>query len=329
MERAKSLISALHLLLVSEINIFIILDTAELFRFFLNDTEKCIRLASKDSDIVNQISKEDLILDETNSQNSILNQVLAGMNPSFDRKSFIISEHPLQEKFEQLFFNENFHFKPEIDGLFSNLQNPQIFTDQRLDLLQNMLDFFNLKDSSSVSIFSFIFDRAVFSYGISLNQDFFWSKVECCFRGNANRVNINQVGASKEFLPPHDGNDSIKEIIAKSERLTNAAHELTTSAFLYSPFDILAVIHRVLGEIRTFACEVSKSDDALAFDTIFGLFIMTLISSDLPNQEQVFKFALDFTPLEGLSASLEYARATVSAALMLCNSIMEKLNTNK
>lgn len=332
-QRVNELLQALHMSLVSDVNIVINIDIQELTRFLLSDSEKCIQLTNKDSAIVNQISKEDLLLydDEFSNQNAILNQILTGMNPSFDRKNLLIGENPLQEKFEQLFFHSNFHFRKEIDSLFEEdaLQSPQIFTELSIQLMQKMLNYYKFTDSANVSIFSFIYFRALFSYGIYLKPNFFLPDTKCEFRKYAKYINIEQTGASLQFLPHHDPNDSIKEIVMKNKKLSNAAIELTTTAFYPTPLDILSVIHKVLAEIRSFVCdECPSNDEALSFDTIFGLFIIVLVASDLPNQEQVFQYVLDFTPFEGLSGALEYARATVSAAALQCESILNTVKPN-
>lgn len=329
-QRVAELLQALHASLVSNVNIVINIDIQELIRYLLSDSEKCIRLTNKDSVIVNQISKEDLLLfdDQSSNQTAIMNQILTGMNPSFDRKNLLIGENPLQEKFEQLFFHSNFHFRKEIDSLFEEpaIKSPQIFTELSIHLMQKMLDFYKFTDSANISIFSFIYFRALFSYGISIKHDFFFPDIKCEFCNYVDFVEIEQTGALMKYIPHHEPNDSIKEIVMKNQKLVNAATELTTTAFYSTPFDILSVIHKVLAEIRNFVCdECPSSDDALSFDTIFGLFIIILVASDLPNQEQVFRFVLDFTPFEGLSGSLEYARATISAAAIQCETILNNV----
>ncbi|KAH0795132.1 hypothetical protein GPJ56_000975 [Histomonas meleagridis] len=328
MKRICDLVDVLHLALTSKIKIFIIIDLQKLFHSLLCDDEKCARISSKDSEIVNQISKEDIIISDVNSQKAILNQVLTGMSSVFDRKSLIVADHPIEEKFCQLIFSNNFHFRQEIDQLFSGFHSRHSFRDHCLSLMQQIINFFNLRDSVSVSTFSFIYFRTIFSHGISLNPDFFFEQTECAFHLKSDQIKIKQTGVLEEFLPQHEENESIKQIVAKNKVLMEASHDITSLGFMSNPLDVLAGVNNVPVKIREFVSAKAKSEDALSFDTVFGLFIVILVASDLPNQEEVFKFAIDFTPEEGLSVPLEYAKATVVAAIMQCNTILENLKNH-
>lgn len=325
LKRTEELLSMLEIEQKIVCAMLIVCDEEALFRFLLSDSIKSIAIAEADSSIVSYISTDDLILTDENSQANVLLHIITGMKPNYDRRAFFLFDHPLQEKFNQLFYHPDFHFRNDIDALFSDeiMSSPAIFTNSTVQLMQEMTRFYNLTDSTEASIFSLIYFRAVYDFAVSYKPTFFFPEVECKFHLYSDRITVQHTGASPTFLPKHELGDSLKDVVAKSDKITRASHELTALAFHITPLDLLATIHTALSELRKFACEGSSNDDAQSFDTIFGLFLVALVASDLPNQEQIFRFILDFAPPDGLSGPLEYARATVSAASLQCQSILD------
>lgn len=309
----------------------IVFDEEALFRYLLTDSDKSISIAEADSIIVSQISADDLILTDVNSQANVLLHIITGMKPNYDRRALFLFDHPLQEKFDQLFYHSDFKFHEDIERLFTeeNMTSPDIFTNSTVHLMQQMSQFFKLTESTEISIFSLIYFRAVYNYAISFKPSFFFPEIECKFNLLSDQITIQHTGASPAFLPAHAPNESLREVVAKSEKLTRASRQLTSLAFHITPLDLLAVVHTALTELRLFVCEGPDNDDAQSFDTIFGLFLVVLVASDLPNQEQIFRFILDFAPPDGLSGPFEYARATVSAASVQCQAILDELTKDE
>ena len=331
LNRTDSLLAALEIEKTVINAMIIVFDEEALFRFLLTDSDKSISIAEADSLIVSQISADDLILIDVNSQANVLLHIITGMKPNYDRRALFLFDHPLQEKFDQLFYHSDFQFHDDIEKLFTeeNMSSPDIFTTTTVHLMQQMTQFYRLTDSTEVSIFSLIYFRAVYNFAMAYKPTFFFPEMECKFHLLSDQITVQHTGASPTFLPKHNPNDSLREIVAKSEKLTRASQELTSLAFHITPLDLLATIHTSLTELRMFVCEGPDNDDAQSFDTIFGLFLVVLVASDLPNQEQIFRFILDFAPPDGLSGPFEYARATVSAASVQCQSILEEITKEK
>ncbi|KAK8865085.1 hypothetical protein M9Y10_010617 [Tritrichomonas musculus] len=304
-KRTDSLLEALAVEQKITNAMLIVFDEEALFRYLLTDSDKSISIAEADSIIVSQISADDLILTDVNSQANVLLHIITGMKPNYDRRALFLFDHPFQEKFDQLFYHSDFKFHDDIERLFTeeNMSSPDVFTNSTVLLMQQMSQFFKLTESTEISIFSLIYFRAVYNYAMSFKPSFFFPEIECKFN----------------LL------ESLREIVAKSEKLTRASRQLTSLAFHITPLDLLAAVHTALTELRLFVCEGPDNDDAQSFDTIFGLFLVVLVASDLPNQEQIFRFILDFAPPDGLSGPFEYARATVSAASVQCQAILDEL----
>ncbi|OHT07668.1 hypothetical protein TRFO_24085 [Tritrichomonas foetus] len=331
-KKIEDLVQALNTEKTIESAMIIVLDLESLFRYLLADSDKSCSIAEADSVVVSQISADDLILsDDVNTQINVLLHIITGMKPNYDRRALFLYDHPLQEKFDQLFYHSDFQFRDQIDDLFSNetMSSSSVFTNATVRLMQFLTSYYKLTESTEVSIFSLIYFRAVYNYAVSVNPKFFFPDTECKFHLYSDQLTIQQTGASPTFLPKHESGENLREIVAKSEKLTRAARQLTALSFHITPLDLLAAIHSALTDLRLFACEGPSNDDAQSFDTIFGLFLVVLAASDLPNQEQIFKFILEFAPPDGLSGPLEYARATVSAASLQCQSILEGILENE
>ena len=327
LNRVDNVINVLEEAMKIESAMIVLIDVESLFRFLLAESKKSAAISEIDSTIVSQISTDELLISDSLSQLNALIHIITGMKPQYDRKSLFLYEHPLQEKFDQLFFHQDYEFRNEVDQLFTDefMSSSKIFSVASVKLMQKLTNVYQLNDSTEVSIFSLIFFRAVYSHIANINMDFLFPKIECKFHLYADLLTVQHTGASPNFLPKHDEKESLKEIVAKSDKLEKASRILTGLSFHISPLDLLAEIHLALTELRMFVCETPANEDAQSFDTIFGLFLVVLISSDLPDLEQVFKFILDFSPTDGLTGPLEYARATVSAASLQCKSILQNV----
>ena len=307
----------------------IVVNTQLLFLHLLNDSKRSTQMAMKDFFIINCISSDEYtITNQVSSQRAHIHQVIFAMKPSFDRRTMNIGYHPLQDRFEQLIFSDSFIFREEIQHLISEtcMTDPHSFTSKVVDLLQKIIRVFQFNDSFDVSILSIIFFRAIFDEAYSVFPEFFSLEVAPKFRCVSPYITINMIGASLEYLPIHNEDDSIKTIVLKNKHLLQASGLITELAFYNTPLDVLGGIYSVLSEIRLYTSSLD-SDGALSqsFDCIFGLFLLVITASDIANIEEVLWFANEFSPSDGLSGPFEYSKATVAASLVQCSSIVKSL----
>ena len=300
-------------------------------------SEKTKRLLACDSYIINKISKECLYSDSAPNAQVSLSQILFNMRGQFDRSSMFIAEHHLQPKFEEIIFKSDFPFKNEIDNLFrkSEMVDEQLFTVNVIRTMQKIIKGMKITNTTDVSIFSIIFFRAIFDLSFVVNKNFFVRNYTPEFRLFSHKITVEMTGIPDEIMESDLFRDKksfdVYQIVQSNDSLKAAANTLTSLAFQNSPLDMLGTIHNVLSTIREFSSRIlfndKKNESAQSFDSIFGLFIVTLVGSDLPNVEEVFWFINTFSPCDGLSGQLEYARATASAVLMQTATIIKQVKS--
>jgi hypothetical protein len=296
-------------------------------------TDKTKRLLAHDSLIISKISKDCLFADSAPSVQASLLQILFNMRSSFDRGCMFICEHPLQHKFEEIIFKSDFPYKREIDFLFkvSEMKDEQQFTARVVKVMRTIIKGMQITNSTDVSVFSIVFFRAVFDLSYVVNKNFFRRKYEPEFRLLSDKITLEMTGLPDEVMEYYLSSDNkdltVRQIVQKNDSMMEAAKFLTSLSFLNSPLDMLSTIHNVLSMIRDFSNQIvlsdKKSDTVQSFDSIFGLFVVILVGSDLPNVEEIFWFINTFSPCDGLSGQLEYANATSSAVLMQTANIVK------
>jgi hypothetical protein len=284
--------------------------------FLLGDPPRVEALLARDSRAVEDISQNDLLLTDLESNRTILSTILYAMRLQYDRKTFFLPPHPLQAKFDQFLFHPNFVLSAEVAKLAAD------FDGQRALLMEQMIETFQLTDPIDLSVFSIVFFRSVFDFAYETRPEMFRQDTESRIRRHTTRYRPQDTGAALKFIPPHPDGATLADIVKTDQSMEDAAKELTAAAFCNSPLDVLWCIHLALTNVRKF---VAKTDPEMvqSLDTVFGLFLIVLLGCDLPNPEALFDMVETYAPVVGLSGPLEYARSTVSAASMQCKTILQ------
>ncbi|EAX87867.1 hypothetical protein TVAG_386280 [Trichomonas vaginalis G3] len=321
------LLSALKQVARKTRQVIIKINEQSIYWQLLNDDRKVIQLNSRDSDYISKITSLELSISDFSSQKSILRNIIFSMKAVFDRtKHCIIPENPYQERLNQLLFSNNFIFADQIRDIMNiSLQkDPHVFSDEIVQLIKNISEEFEITDENEQNIILWTTFRSIFNACIQSNPDYFFRNEEPHFRPKSESITIDQIAVKKEFLPPHEDGDSVRVIVSKSKKLTEAAEKINSSAYMTSPFDVMDRIYSALSDIKVYAFDASTEknrDDASTFDCVFGLFLLVLHSCDLPNVEEVFSFVQNFSPITALTSQLEYANMTISAALVQCKKL--------
>ena len=319
------LLNQLDFYLKSNNNQIININEEEFFFYLQSDPKKVISLLSKDSKIVNIISNDNFIDNNINNQLDFLNHYLIYIRSNFNNKIINLIFDSNQEIFEQLIFSPNFLLKNDLDFLFkNNFENSIKFTQKIVEILQNFINHFNIIDPIDVSIISLMFFRSIFDYYFIINKNFFKNHIISTFRNICNKITLSTIGIPLIFFPNSNDSSLVIDCIRKDNDLNNISNKLTSISFLNSPLDILSIIYSVLTDIRYFTSKFSNDYSLTqSFDTIFGLFLIVLIGSELINIEEIFWFTINFSPIEGLTGPLDYAKATITASIIQCNKIVE------
>lgn len=272
------------------------------------------KLLFKDSQLISDITTDTPIISDKASQIYLLRKLLFSVKQYYDRKFCYLMENPIQEKFEQLYFSDIFVFAEDVRHLLdtSNFQTPGSFTEQLEILKKKIIREFDAVEPMDDALIMFTIYRAIFCEAFSKNPDFFLIKPKSRFADIKEKLTLDDLAVDLSFLPDRPS-DNPREICAHSERLSNAVGYLNVSQLAIVPLDVFGSVYLALRELRAYAVEVKATDDAYTFDTIFGLFLLVLVGSDLVAVEEIFTFARDFAG--EMQGPLEYANATVAAAI--------------
>jgi len=306
------------------------IDENALFWELIADSENATKLLTKDSYIVQRISTNEMVFDSFEKQSSIMHQILFSLKAFYDRKTMFLADNPVQEKFDQLLFHPEFYMAQEIDELFDTLGKvlPSAFTNRCTSIIHRILADFSVTDQNETYIFSISFFRLVFGYGVSLNSDYFFPKNECSLRLRSHDIRLEHICNDTSALNLCSDSNVPRDLVKSNPTLQSASEDLFLLSTMVSPIDILMQTHIILSKIKMYIIESGDSktkEIACAFDTIFALFLLVLIASDIPNIEEVFTFVINFSPRIGLSGSLDYANATITAALKQCQIMLKNV----
>jgi hypothetical protein len=309
--------------ILSELNgarFIVKIDHERLFQYWTDDPPAVYALKLRDAAVVADISQSDLTLMTEDQNRQVLSQILFSMHLQYDRNMNFLAPHPMQTRFDQLVFHQNFICNREM----SELVQAGDFGRQVLKVMGAIVEKFKIKDSVDLSVFSIVFFRAIFDYAYDRRPELFRKGEESVIRRYYDQYRVRQTGADIKFVTNRDPEARMADVIAKDSFLAEAARELTAAALYNSPLDVLYCVHLALAQIRKGVAKIDQ-EAVQSFDTIFGLFLIVVLGSDVPDPEALFDLIEKFAPMNGLSGSLEYARSTVSAAALQCAAILETI----
>lgn len=311
------LVTKMQSMLVDSSKFEIQIDTEGFYKQCLSESPKCTQLIKLDCILVNQITQQETLAAINATESTIIHQILYGMTQYFDRNAMFIQYHPLQDTFDQTIFKPTFEFYIDVMELINpqNMTKESAFTNNIIHTMHKIIRKYQIFDAIETAIFSIIFFRSIYNRSVVYNEEFFTKHFPADFRSCASKATVEMIGAPPELVPK--GTD-VSKLVHQEDLLNQAGKLLTSLPYYTSPLDMLGCIHESLSLVRDYATAHSenKKEDVHSFDSIFGLFMVTLVGCDLVNVEEVFWFINSFSPMDGLSGQLEYARATAAAVLM-------------
>ena len=141
----------------------------------------------------------------------------------------------------------------------------------------------------------------------------------------ASKIPCSHLAISDEFLPPHKPEDKMIDVFSKNDFYLMGSLHLQFAALLLNPIDAIYEIHEMMACNRRGA-EIIVNDPNVTvfpFETTFGLFIASILTTDLPNFDQVAQFIADFAPQGGMCPEFEYVSTTTRAAHEFCRCLVE------
>lgn len=292
-----------------------------------NMTSKYFGLLNYFKDFKNKYMKS-LSLPATESQiKEIMNTVLSFASQNTDNMNYLPLSN-IQQKFEQIIFCNVSPFLNEIDDILSSFmtKTKSEFSNNLMELFYHILQFYQISGSVKSSCCFIMVFRAMFSRAYTISPDFFYEKMD-------NFVDISnyfeKIPCSyldlPEFLIPKDKRCLlIKDFFSQNKYFRKGGLRLIFSTFYTNPIDPIFEIYKMLKNIEKGAKSIVTSNTSTSlfeFEINFGLYLGTLISSHIPNFEQLAKFVMSFAPKDSLSSELQFSLMTTSAVCSYCDTI--------
>ena len=247
-----------------------------------------------------------------------------------DKTSYYFRESSIQEKFDDIIFMKNCPLFEVVDNfltVFSDIPR-RSFTSKVSDIFYFLISIMNQELDPILSSCCFIFlIRSLFSHAYAINPDYFYPPFDCSkknyIKSIASEVPCSYFAISDEFLPPHKPDDKMIDVFSKNKFYLMGTFHLQFSAMVLNPIDAIYEIHEMM-ICNHRGAEIEINDPNVSvfpFETTFGLFIASILASDLPNFEQVAPFISDFAPQTGLCPEFEFVSTTIRAASAFCVSL--------
>ncbi|OHT17420.1 hypothetical protein TRFO_12376 [Tritrichomonas foetus] len=248
--------------------------------------------------------------------------ILSHTSLQVDKTSYYFNETSLQEKFENIIFDQDFLLKSEIENVIINFTSKSRtqFTQDIISLFIKFLQFLTGIDPVESSCCFIFLIRAMFSKAYSICPFFFYPPIDnSSLRSIDNirpKVPCNFFSIPEEALPAHKPEDSIVAVMKNNQFYQRGAMHLEFAAMLLNPIDAIYEIHEMMicNHRGVSICSKEKNLPVFPFETTFGLYIASALLSNLPNFEQLAKFVIDFAPTNGLCPEFEFVMTTTHAA---------------
>ena len=111
----------------------------------------------------------------------------------------------------------------------------------------------------------------------------------------------------------------------KDSFLSKAVSEFNSIVFFTNPIDILNTIKQTVAYLEDAASHYSRYEvQIFPFEVTFGLFMGTVLSSDVTQISGLAEFVEVYTPNNSLSPAFEYSKTGLLACAMQCKKISKK-----
>lgn len=304
----------------------IIVDEDKFFTEMITDTPNYLRLKTFSKTL---FSNNGYCLKQDFREKLI--KVLNNACLQVDKTSYYFRESNIQEDFDNIILNKNFPLFENINNFlaaFSSLPR-KTFTSKVSDIFRILLSFLNCELDPILTSCCFIFlIRSLFSHAYAINPEYFYPPFDSSkanLKTIASQVPCSYFAISDECLPPHKNDDKMVDVFSQNKFYMMGTLHLQFSSMLLNPIDAIYEIHEMM-ICNHRGAEIELNDPSVSvfpFETTFGLFIASVLTSDLPNFEQVSQFISDFAPQSGLCPEFEFVSTTVKAASTFCESLLQ------
>lgn len=306
----------------------IIVDEERFFTEMISDPPNYLRLKS----FSKSLFKKPVFCKNIEQLKEKILKILNNACLQVDKTSYYFRESKLQEEFDEIILDKKYPLFAIVNGFlntFSNLSR-KLFTPKVTEIFNQFMIVLNLNLDPILSSCLFIFIiRSVFSQAYVINPEYFYPSLDKAkiksVKTIASKVPCSYFAISDDTLPPHNPDDKMIDVFSQNKFYMTGALHLQFAAMLLNPIDAIYEIHEMM-ICNHRGAEIIVNDPNVSvfpFETTFGLFIASVLSSDLPNFEQVAEFVSDFAPPNGLCPEFEFVATTTRAAYTFCLSLLE------
>ena len=290
----------------------------------------------KSEENLNKIYQSKILFSSDNNGDTYIDEILSILvNTSLqvDKTSYYFSENKLQEKFDEIIFQKDFFLHNDISNFLDTFtERPRQNFIQDVNNIYRKLAY-SLRDIDAIesSCCFILLIRSLFSNAYKISSTYFYPKFdenEPLISKIANKVPCNFLSIEDEALPPHQPSDSIVKVMIENECFVRGANHLEFASMLTNPIDAIYEIHEMMTYNHQGVILFAKSSgsQAFSFETSFGLYIATVLLSDLPNFEHLARFVIDFSPPDDLCPEFDYVLKTTQAALNFCPTLLKSFS---
>ncbi|OHT11594.1 hypothetical protein TRFO_18843 [Tritrichomonas foetus] len=273
---------------------------------------------------------------EQNYYIKCVNKVIEDCKSDFDQKKWYLLSYKNQDSFDKLLLghdNEITHDVFNFLGNFISIPRNK-FTETIIMIYQKMVHSFQFENPISVSIFSILYIRAIFSSALRKSPEYFFPK-DFENEGERNlletvrqKLTIQDLSPPKDLLPENiQSSDLVFNVFKEIDCFVEIGKMINFMNFYSNPFDML---NEITNSLHLIECYVSnkipnEGGSVLPFETVFSLFFGSLLTSDLIEIKSLVQFLEDFTPKSRISPSFEYSRMTFTALYKQINTFAKNL----
>lgn len=330
MQLTQSMINLIKDPKLASQNIEITVDEDNFFTEMISDPPDYYRLKDFSKSL---FQKANPITTLQQFQDKIL-KLLNEASLQVDKASNYFAETSLQEEFDDILLHKNFPLFESINNLlntFSELPRKS-FTPKILDLFDQIILALKLElDPLLSSTFYIFLIRSIFSHSYARNPDYFYPKFDQSkvnLQTIAKNIPVSDFAIPDEFLPPHQKDDKMIDVFSKNKFFLNGTLHLQFAAMVLNPIDAIFEVHEMMTCNRR-GVEIivnNKEVSIYPFETTFGLYLASVMASDLTNFDQVAKFIEDFAPLNGMCPEFDYTATTTKAAREFCMNLVNEFS---
>ena len=260
----------------------------------------------------------------------IMNKVLSYASQYVDDMNYLPFSN-IQQKFEQMIFCNTFPLLNEINYILKSFTTkPKTdFSNNLKTLFFHIVELYQISDPIKSSCCFVLLFRAMFSFAYSISPDFFYDLKNYHDVSNFfDKIPCSYLDLPEYIIPKDKKDTLIKDFFSNNKYFKKAGSHLIFSTFYTNPIDSIYELNRMLKNIEKGAVSILPKgfSSLFEFEINFGLYLGILISSQIPNFEQLANFIINFSPKDSLSSKLQFTLMTTSAVYSYCDTIKQNFS---